>query len=296
MPEGSYPSDAWVSISEQLKSSESLVATTALITDIPVPEIAVPEYTVDNKDTEGNYYGTGTGMQGGHFDGRYYYQSFVKYCYNDSESYASTHYVNNAKNIVVIVKYDMIARKVVATSEEMNNLNHVNDITYNSKTNQLVICNGTGNTKTISFLDASTLAFVDFKKLSVDIYAIEYHAETNQYILGIGGTNQFAIANADFTEISEYSGGILAATEYTRQTLCCDDNYVYCLYFGNGTYHSTDLIIVYDWTGNLVTTIEVDFGNQEPENISVVNGALFVGTGKSDKAYFYNISELKIVE
>lgn len=276
--------------------SDTLVGSNELVAQIPVPEIEVPEYSIENKDSEGNYYGEGTGMQGGYFDGRYFYQSFVKYCYNDGDAYTNYHGVNNAKNIVKIVKYDIIARKVVAESEAMDNLNHVNDITYNSNTKQLIICNSTGNTKVISILNPDTLAFIEAKRLSVDIYAIDYHAKTEQYIVGIAGTSKFAIANADLTSFSDYLGGDAVSGEYAKQTLCCDDNYVYCLYYGNGTYHTTDVILVYDWSGNLVTTIEVDFGEEEPENISVVNGALFVGTGKANKAYFYNIAELNVAE
>jgi len=276
--------------------SKSLVGTSNLVTQIPVPEIAVPEYTKDSPDAEGNYYGAGTGVQGGHFDGRYYYQAFVKYCYNDSETYADYHYVNNAKNIVKIVKYDMFARKVVAVSEDMDTLNHANDITYNSKTNQIVVCNNTGGYKILSFLNADTLAFIEAKTLTVNLYAIEYNAKTDQYILGIAGSDQFAIADSDFDNISTYRGGTANVTDYTKQNICSDDNYVYCLYYGGKEVADTDRIIVYDWNGNLVTDIEVNFDTQEPENISVVDGALFVGTGKSDKAYFYNISKLTTAE
>lgn len=180
----------------------------------------------------------------------------------------------------------------MAQSEELENLNHINDITYNPKTGQLVICNNAGYTNRISFLNANTLEYEGYQDLSVPIYAIEYHIVTNQYIIGISGTTTFAIANADFTEISSQLGGNALADEYTKQTLCCDDDYVYCLYFGNGTDHSTDLILVYDWDGNLVTQIEVDFNDEEPENISIYNGALFIGTGKGSKAYFYNISDV----
>lgn len=273
-----------------------MVGSNELVAQIPVPEIEVPGYTIDNKDLEGNYYGDGTGMQGGYFDGRYFYQSFVKYCYNDGDAYTNYHGVNNAKNIVKIVKYDIIARKVVAVSEAMDNLNHVNDITYNSKTKQLIICNSTGNTKVISILNSDTLAFVEAKRLSVDIYAIDYHANTDKYILGIGGTYKFAIANTDFTQISEYYGGVESSTAYTKQNLCCDDNYVYCLYYGGKQLENQDAIYVYDWDGNFVTYIEVNFDTQEPESISIVDGALFVATGKDNKAYFYNITELNVAE
>lgn len=91
--------------------SQSLVGTTSLIAQIPAPEITVPEYTSSNPDIEGNYYGSSTGMQGGCFDGRFFYQSFVKYCYNQNTAYDNYNHINNEKNIVVIVKYDMFLIK-----------------------------------------------------------------------------------------------------------------------------------------------------------------------------------------
>lgn len=276
----------------KLTLSHSLAGTSSLVAEISAPVIKVPEYTKENPDAEGNYYGSATGMQGGCFNGRYYYQAFVKYCYNQDVAYQDYHQVNNAKNIVVIVKYDVISKKIVAISEEMDNLNHINDMTYNSKIGQLVICNNIGNTQRISYLNADNLKYAGYKDLSVNLYAIEYHASTDQYILGISGYTTFAIADSDFKTISAQLGGTSPSGEYTKQTLCCDDTYIYCLYYGNGTYHTTDLIMVYDWDGNLVTIIEVDFDNQEPENVSVCNGALFVATGESNNAYLYNISDV----
>ena len=79
-----------------------------------------------------------------------------------------------------------------------------------------------------------------------------------------------------------------------NKALLPDDEYVYCLYSGKKGWK--DAIFVYDWEGHFVTFIELDFGEEEPENLSVHNGALFVGTGNHKQVFFYNISELKMLK
>ena len=53
---------------------------------------------------------------------------------------------------------------------------------------------------------------------------------------------------------------------------------------------------MYDWEGHFITFIELDFGEEEPENLSVYKGALFVGTGNHKQVFFYNISGLKMLK
>ena len=62
---------------------------------------------------------------------------------------------------------------------------------------------------------------------------------------------------------------------------------MYCVYYGNGTNKLTgetdftkDAIFVYNWEGEFVTFIEFDLGDEhEPENISIVDGVIYVGDG-----------------
>ena len=282
------------SLTSSISQSKSYIGILNKNAAIPIPEIRVPQYTEEKPDTEGNYYGPFTGNQGGCFDGRYFYQSVLKYCYNKGEQYAGCHYVNNEKNIVRIVKYDILEKKVVAVSKEMDCLNHINDITYNSKTGQLVVCNSTGNKKKISFLNADTLEYEGYKWLNIEIYAIDYHAASDRYVLGVSSSRRFAIASSDFEDIRIDYGELEPPRSYTKQNICCNDEYVYCLYSGKKGWK--DAVFVYDWEGHFVTFIELDFGEEEPENLSVHNGALFVGTGNHKQVFFYNISGLKMLK
>ena len=249
------------------------------IATIPVPEIRVPNYTAEHPDAEGNYYGPHTGTQGGCFDGTYFYQSFLKYCYNRNEAFASSFYVNNAKCIVRVVKYDIIADEVVCVSEEMDVLNHINDITYHPGKGQLIACNNRGNKNVISFLNADTLTYEGKQILDYELYAISYHAYSDQYVLGISGTYKVVITDNCFKEQSFFYIDRELVANYTKQNICCDDNYIYCLFSGKKGV-ADYAIFVYDWEGQFVRSIKVDSEGEEPENASIYDGALYVCIGK----------------
>lgn len=270
---------------EMLSKADSLVATevTKIVT-LDAPTIEIPNYIPDE---EGNYYSSShTGMQGGCFDGRYYYQTFIKYCYNNTKNSSGNDVyskgVNNAKNLVVIVKYDVKSQEVVKVSEPLQ-LDHANDMTYNSNINSLIVAHNAPNRSTISFVDPETLELKSTSKVSYDLYGIDYDSTTDRYVFGVSGSYGFSAVNS-LSDSGLLIPGVPESKAYTCQTLCCDENYVYCLFYGaktnklTGTPLTTDAIYVYDWDGNFVTFIEMDFGSEEVENISVVDGEIYVAT------------------
>ena len=72
---------------------------------------------------------------------------------------------------------------------------------------------------------------------------------------------------------------------YTKQGICCDDEYIYFLYY------KLNAVAIYDWDGNFVTLIYFDVLG-EPENISVVNGTIYVACGESGIATLYKLTDL----
>ena len=307
MPDGSVPSNGefggaatYIAASE----SESLFAHVEKIAEIEAPEILVPAYTQDNRDSEGRYYNSNwTGMQGGYFDGTYFYQTFIKYCYsNPGEVY-------DAGNIVKIVKYDVSGDEPILVKESepfgypgySESLYHANDITIDSDGNLLVV-----NGYEVIKLNPTDLSYVGKVVCVKSLYGIDYNQSKEQYVLGIGGTTGFLTADTvdDWKIlIATAPSGISEANAYTKQGLSSDGEYVYCLYYGNGvdktdgtgnTKLTSDAVIVYDLQGNFVTFIEVNFGNEEPENISVVNGDIYVttATGSSAPANLYKVTNL----
>ena len=191
----------WNSITERFAESKAFVGELEVLAEIDAPQFQIPEYNEENPDPEGNYYGPSIGTQGGCFNGQYFYQSFLKYCYSTNEAYPTAHHVNDAGNFVKIIKYDVLNGKMYAVSEQMQCLNHCNDMTYYPKKNQLLVCNSRGNKKRITFLNADTMVYEGHKELDVELYAISYHEKTDRFILGISGVRQFAIANGDFSEV-----------------------------------------------------------------------------------------------
>lgn len=105
-----------------------------------------------------------SGMQGGWTDGQYYYQSFLRYNWNDE---------NN--NEVIIVKYDLTKEEIVEQSEILK-LNHANDITYNPKLDYFVVCHNEPNYKKISYVAQESLIIIGTKTLNYNIYGIDYNA------------------------------------------------------------------------------------------------------------------------
>ena len=57
--------------------------------------------------------------------------------------------------------------------------------------------------------------------------------------------------------------------------------------------YNRNVITVYDWDGNFVGVIELDVGNIEPENISVVDDTICVGCAKNGMTLFKVIPKLK---
>lgn len=279
----------WEKSTDKLKESRIFEAHAEEIAELPTLKIKTPIYTVECPDEEGNYYCSHIGSQGGCFDGRYHYQAFLKYCYNQNEQYEKCHHVNDKKNIVRIMRYDIAKKEISSLSQELDCLNHINDMTLHPMRGQIIACNSKGNKRMISFLNTKTLEYEGNRLLEYELYAIDYHVNSDRYVLGISGTDRIVVTDNEFSLQREICIDRKLREDYTKQNICCDDVYIYCLY--SGKKHAVDRgrVLVYNWSGELITVIRlVDFCT-EPENISVYESALFVSDGKK----LYAIIDLK---
>lgn len=246
-----YLSDASLNIYEELFTSSKLLSSscTKLFSfSTPTSTIKIP--------------------QGGYVDGEFIYQAFIQ---KDTAS-------NEANNKVRIKKINLATKKEVLTSADLT-LNHANDITYNPKIDRLIVCHNNPNRKTLSLIDPETLEVKSTVTLPCNIYAIAYNELYNMYVVGVSGGQNFRFLDENFQLVDST---VYQATEttkgYTTQGIACDDNYIYCVLY------KENVITVYDWEGKFVTTIELSIGNLEPENISVVDGVIYVistGSGAS---------------
>lgn len=220
-----------------------------------------------------------SGPQGGTTDGEYWYQAFYR---NDQGS-------NQANNDCIIMKYDMEKKEVVGQSEILQ-LNHVNDMTYNSRLGYLVVCHNAPFANVVSYVDAESLELVDTFAIDYFIYSISYNAEKDMYVSGNSNTQTFSIMDAEFKMIGEIHEPSSRTASCVTQGGACDDNFIYF------TLYNPNVISVYDWDGNFVTLIELNelitAGTYETENMTVLNGEIYVGCSleKRGKATVFKLS------
>ncbi len=216
--------------------------------------------------------------QGGCSDGRYFYQGFVK-----------RDYVNNEKdNIDRIVKVEMATGKVVKVSGDLS-LNHCNDLSYIPETGQLAVVHNNPNRTYVSFIDAEDLTFITTKKLTFTIYCLDYQPAAGRYVIGLSGGQNFRFLNEDL-KMGDYTSvhnSTPSTNGYTTQGCASDENFIYFVLYNR------NVITVYDWDGNFVGVIELDVGNIEPENISVVDDTICVGCAKNGMTLFKVIPKIK---
>lgn len=211
--------------------------------------------------------------QGGCTDGTYFYQAFIEKDTMEAELY----------NKCVIVKYDMASKKVVATSEVMQ-LNHVNDMTINTKLGYLVVCHNAPSQNLVTYINPETLELVDTFAIDYFIYSIDYNAARDAYVTGLVGTKTFQILDADFKAVSDVIEPTKRSNSSTTQGGACSDDYIYFILY------KPNIVTVYDWDGNFVTLIELDTvispETYEPENLTVIDGEMYIGCGQSTATVF----------
>lgn len=204
-----------------------------------------------------------TTPQGGCTDGTYMYQLFIRRDWDNDEK----------NNIDRIVKTELATGKVVGVSGDLS-LNHGNDITYNPQQNVLLVVHNNPYRNKVSLINPDTLELIETKTLKFQIYSIDYNATHDRYVVGLSGGQTFRFLDADLQMIE--LKGVYPPTQRTKdcitQGVACDDDFIYFVLY------RPNVITVYDWSGKFVTLIELDVGDVEPENISVVGNCLYVNT------------------
>lgn len=199
-------------------------------------------------------------IQGGCYVGDYFYQAFIRKD-EGSEEVASE---------CIIVKCDVNTGEIVAESD-VYQMNHLNDIEYNSKLDCLVIVHGIPLRNIISYVDADTLELIDTFTIPEYIWSLTYNAKRDQYVVGISGGQKFKILDSEFNAITdEIEPNQISCT---TQAASCDDDYIYFVMY------KPSCVMVYDWDGNFVTRIDIKLPVTlwETESVMARNGELYVG-------------------
>ena len=256
-------------IFELLKVSDTLVAEHSEILKVDYPDPV--------------YYG----FQGGCSDGeRYYYQVLMHYDRTDP-----------AKIYSCIAKIDLEEKRVVKYSQPMH-LDHGNDITYHPIKKILFVVNNQPNATKITKIDPETLNVLEYETSPVPLYAMEYNEKRDRYVAGISKKFEFCFLDPNFDLIDEVTCRTLPCHDrYIKQGICADDNFVYFIIWDGkqrGQDDFQNLVTIYDWDGNYRGTLEFNVdSDQEPENISIVNGEMFAVCGKSNPILYHFEPKLK---
>ena len=209
-------------------------------------------------------------LQGGCTDGEYAY-----FCSADARS-----------NSCSISKYRIRTWKKVAENDVVN-VDHGNDITYNEDKNCLVVCHNSPNRTLVSFVDKKTLEIKETIEIPLQIYSITYNSDTKQYAVGISYSFDFAILDENFNVVKRITGVKPVST--TKQGMDSDIKYIYFLL------SSPNAISVYDWDGNHYGLFQLNDEAKayESENIFLHNNDLYIGYN-SDKGKIYK-TEFEVI-
>ena len=124
-----------------------------------------------------------------------------------------------------LYKYEIATGKIVATLDGFKT-GHTNDVTYNPKTNELIVANNVPNF-TLTVIDAATLEVKRNVTVESDIFAIAYD-ELNDCYYGSNRANYGIIKlDSDFNFVAELMIGI--SSGYSRQAIDTDGKYIYML-------------------------------------------------------------------
>lgn len=163
-----------------------------------------------------------------------------------------------------------LADWTVVESKYFIDIDHGNDLTYNSKTNQIIAIHNKPNYNMISFIDPDTLEVVETKKLDIRMYCIAYSEERDQYVVGLSGGYQHVILDSEFNVLDFVMG---LDTGLVKQGVDCDDKYIYFPQCAEN--NSANQIVVYDWDGNFVNTIKIS-AFQEVESLFHVGDDFYI--------------------
>ena len=193
-------------------------------------------------------------LQGGCTDGEYFYIVLE----NQSVSPSTN----------IIRKIDVSTRKIVLDSEPIS-IDHGNDLCYNANLGQIVAVHNAPNRDRISFIDPETLKVVETKTIMYQIFSMSYNPETDRYVLGLSGGQNFVITDSDFNYVGKRMH-VGLNNGYTTQGIDSDDKYIYFLLY------KVNCIVVFDWSGKYIKTILLTGYDQEPESIFHIGPKVYV--------------------
>ncbi len=171
-------------------------------------------------------------------------------------------------------------------------INHGNDAAYNPNTGKVIIVNGEPRYDLLSIMNPETLEIeATVKPGGSGIYCIAYHPTRDQYVLG-HSSGIFRIKGPNFEGISIHNGP--QSPGWITQGCDCDDHFIYFPQWDSATMRN--YLIVYDWAGKYVNTIEILTDRElEVESLFHVGSEVYIAFN-TQGAHLYKASLKKVNE
>ena len=184
-------------------------------------------------------------------------------CYSPKGYYQA--YLSDDESLAVLVLLNTNSNSIVC-SEVRTDLGYANDMTYNPKTNQLLVL----NEKRVVIFDGDTLAYVRTVNIPRVGDAIAYVESTDQYAIMVD--NRVEYYNSQFGYVRSFRIFNFGNGPYQ---ICTDDNYVYVMFVANdGTNRN---VHVYLHNGIALGEVAIQkMSNSVPTGISIVDGYLYI--------------------
>jgi DNA-binding beta-propeller fold protein YncE len=193
-------------------------------------------------------------VEGGCTDGTYIYQTLIDPKAEDGSVPCR------------IVKISAATMKTVKVSEDLS-IDHANDVTYNSSTNELIVCNNKPNYSTLTFVDPETLEIKGTRDIDSKVYSVVYVGNGDFYYAGISRTFTVVEMNSDFEVTGSFD---MIDNGYTRQTIDTDGEFIYAVYY------KENYIYKYDVNGNFIGRCKLPVTENEAENIFFIGNTMYV--------------------
>ncbi len=184
-------------------------------------------------------------------------------CYSKKGYYQA--YLSDDGSLAVLVLLNTDSNSIVCSAVRAD-LGYADDMTYNPKTNQLLVL----NEKRVLIFDGDTLAYVRTVNMPRAGDAIAYVESTDQYAIMVDDRVEYYNANFGYIccfRIFNFGNG--------PYKICADDNYVYIMFVADdGTNRN---VHVYLHNGIALGKVAIrKSSNSNPTGISIVDGYLYI--------------------
>ena len=215
-------------------------------------------------------------VQGGTFDGEYYYIAFV----NTYLPYETA----------IIVKYDKDGNEVKRS--EVLPLDHANSITLLENGNLMVAhCQSPDeHYYRYSIIDKDSFEIIETKDLNEPFMSIAYCKETKRFVSGEWNGDKMNVYTDDLQLL--YSFNVSYVANSFPQSYFCTENVIYAIRcFNDGSFHN--YIYAYSYEGKTLLEYKLNIPRlTEAEAISVVGNDVYVICGDYGNCVVYKVSNV----